>query len=147
MNYAVNVETLYSDLEQAGVDVLPASLCSFPAIASPRGYIVMDSRRVTSSAQEREILIHEEGHFATNTFYQYDSPYTIRQHQENVATRWGYNKYFPLEAILDLMRAGYTESWQLAEQLGVSAEYVCDMLAYYQDACGVDFVAAAKQAT
>lgn len=139
MNHAVALTALYDDLEQEGVEVFPAALHRFPAMASPRGYLAMDPALIETDAQEREILIHEAGHFATNTFYQLDSPFTLRQHQENVASRWGYRRYFPLESILELIQHGCTEPWQLAEATGMPEDYVRDLLTYYQDAQGVSF--------
>lgn len=139
MNHAVALTALYDDLEQEGVEVFPAALHRFPAMASPRGYLAMDPALISTNVQEREILIHEAGHFATNTFYQLDSPFALRQHQENVASRWGYHRYFPLEAILDLIQDGCTEIWQLAEAIGMPEGYVRDLLTYYQEAQGVSF--------
>ena len=37
------------------------------------------------------------------------------------------------------MEEGYTEVWQLAEQLSVREEYVQEMLDYYTQACNVNF--------
>ncbi len=139
MNHTVALTALYNDLEQEGVEVFPVALRRFAAVASPRGYLAMSPALIGTDAQEREILIHEAGHFATDTFYQLDSPFAVRRHQENLASRWGYRRYFPPEAIRELLRAGYTEVWQLAEALGVGEDYVRGLLAYYQDALGIDF--------
>lgn len=139
MNRAPDLNLLYDTLEQAGVEVFSFSCAPYDAIASPDGYLAMDPAMIDSEAQEREILIHEEGHFATDTFYQLDSPYTLRQHQENVASRWGYKRYFPLDDLLDLMESGRTEVWQIAEAIGMPEDYVRGLLAYYQDAKGIDF--------
>lgn len=138
MNAAVDLNALYENLEEMGVDVFSCPLSNMDALAEPDGYLGINPKRITSQAQERELLIHEEGHFATNTFYQMDSPYTVRRHQENVATRYGYKKYYSVEKLLNLMEDGCTEPWQLAEQLGVRQAYVEEMLAYYQEQ-GVDF--------
>lgn len=139
MNHAPDLTRLYNTLEQEGVDVFPFACAPYDALASPDGYLAMDPAMIVTDAQEREILIHEAGHFATNTFYQLDSPFALRQHQENVASRWGYHRYFPLEAILDLIQDGCTEVWQLADATGMPEDYVRDLLAYYQDAQGVSF--------
>lgn len=138
MNAAVDLNALYENLEEMGVDVFSCPLSNMDALAEPDGYLGINPKRITSQAQERELLIHEEGHFATNTFYQMDSPYTVRRHQENVATRYGFKKYYSVEKLLNLMEDGCTEPWQLAEQLGVRQAYVEEMLAYYQEQ-GVDF--------
>lgn len=145
MNHAPDLTRLYNTLEQEGVDVFPFACAPYDALASPDGYLAMDPALIKSESQEREILVHEAGHFATDTFYQLDSPFTLRRHQENVASRWGYRRYFPLESILELMEKGCTEVWQLAEATGMPEAYVRDLLAYYQDAQGIDFAASLAQ--
>lgn len=139
MMSAVDIGALYNNLDEMGVEVFSCPLSNFEAVAEPSGYLGINSAKIQSEEQEREILIHEEGHFATNTFYQLDSPYTVREHQENVASRYGYKKYYSVEKILLLMEDGYTEVWQLAEQFGVNQKYVREMLEYYTQVCNVDF--------
>lgn len=139
MSAAVDINVLYENLEEMGVEVFDCPLSQFSAVAEPAGYLGLNPSQISSVEQEREILIHEEGHFATNTFYQLDSPYTVRQHQENLAARHGIKKYFSVEKLLSLMEQGYTESWQLAEQLGVRPAYIQEMLDYYTQAQGVNF--------
>lgn len=139
MSAAVDINVLYENLEEMGVEVFDCPLSQFSAVAEPAGYLGLNPSKISSVEQEREILIHEEGHFATNTFYQLDSPYTVRQHQENLAARHGIKKYFSVEKLLSLMEQGYTESWQLAEQLGVRPAYIQEMLDYYTQAQGVNF--------
>ncbi len=143
MTQPVQVCTLYENLDKEGVDVFSCDLRSSKALAAPDGSLAIDTRRVAGEDEEREILIHEEGHFATGSFYSRCTPYAERGHQEAVACRYGYRKYFPLPMLLELMENGATEPWQLAEALGVSEQYVRDMLDYYQEACGVDFSAEA----
>ena len=43
------------------------------------------------------------------------------------------------------MEEGYTEPWDLADQLGVSEKFVRDMLVYYTQARGVDFATELEQ--
>lgn len=145
MNHAVDLVTLYNNLEQTGVNVVSLPMETYDALSSPRGYLAINPMRVRTEAHEREILIHEEGHFSTGTFYEIDSPYTVREHQEAVACRYGFKKYFPLDTLLDLMEEGYTEPWDLADQLGVSEKFVRDMLVYYTQARGVDFATELEQ--
>lgn len=146
MNRAVDLTTLYHNLEQAGVDVFTMHLDTYDALASSSySCIAIDPSRVHTESHEREVLIHEEGHFATGSFYELDAPYTVREHQENLACRYGIKKYFPPDTLLDLMEDGCTEPWQLADALGVSEEYVREMLAYYTQARGIDFTAETKR--
>lgn len=140
MNATVPLDELYDNLDQQGIEVFHCSTKEVVAVAEPSGYLCIDPQKVESTEHEREILIHEEGHFATNTFYQLDSPYTVREHQENIAVHYGFKKYYSVEKLLSLMEEGYTEVWQLAEQLSVREEYVQEMLDYYTQACNVNFV-------
>ena len=139
---AIPLETLYETLEAQGVDVFSCPLGSLKAVAEPSGYLGLNPQHLAGAAEERAVLIHEEGHFATGTFYQLDSPFTVRRHQENVACRYGYEKYFPLDAILDAMQDGHTEPWDLAEHFDVPLCYISEMLEYYRTAQNVDFAAA-----
>ena len=139
MNAAVDINMLYENLDDMGVEVFSCPLSRFEALSEPDGYLGINPAKVESTEHEREILIHEEGHFSTNTFYQLDSPYTVREHQENIAVRYGFKKYYSVEKLLSLMQDGYTEVWQLAEQLGVRETYIQEMLDYYTQACNVDF--------
>ena len=139
MNATVPLDELYDNLDQQGIEVFHCSTKEVVAVSEPSGYLCIDPKKVESIEHEREILIHEEGHFATNTFYQLDSPYTVREHQENIEVRYGFKKYYSVEKLLSLMEEGYTEVWQLAEQLSVREEYVQEMLDYYTQACNVNF--------
>lgn len=140
---SVPLDTLYENLDAAGVDVFSCPMRGSKALAAPCGSLAIDARRVSGEAEEREILIHEEGHFATGAFYTRCTPYVWRCHLEALARRYGYRKYFPLRQLLDLMEGGASEPWQLADALGVSEAYIRGLLDYYTEACGVDFCAEA----
>ena len=73
---AIPLETLYETLEAQGVDVFSCPLGSLKAVAEPSGYLGLNQQHLAGAAEERAVLIHEEGHFATGTFYQLDSPFT-----------------------------------------------------------------------
>ena len=87
---------------------------------------------IESGAEEQAILLHEEGHFATGAFYTVQSPYTIRQKQENIANRYIYKRYFPPQRLQAAMAAGLREPWQLAEYFDLPEAMIREMLDYYQ---------------
>ena len=140
------IENAYGTLEDMGVDIFMCPLSSFTALAHPDGYLGVNPFLLRDGADELAMLIHEEGHFATGTFYQLDSPYAVREHQENVACRYGYKKYYSPARLRAAMRKGFCEPWQLAEYFGLPEAYVRGMLAYYAEACGEDFSRACKTA-
>lgn len=138
---ATAIERAYDRLEDMGVEVMICPFSRFAALVSPDGFLGMNPLQLASGAEEHAMLLHEEGHFATGTFYQLDSPYTLRQHQENLADRYVFEKYFPPERLRAAMRAGYTEPWQLAEYFDLPQPYIEQLLDYYAEARGIDFSA------
>ena len=129
----------YARLEAMGVDVFTCPMQNHKALCSPDGALALNPAAIESGAEEQAILLHEEGHFATGAFYTVQSPYTIRQKQENIANRYIYKRYFPPQRLQAAMAAGLREPWQLAEyfdlpeamtqkevadRLGISQSYI-----------------------
>ena len=85
----------YARLEAMGVDVFTCPMQNHKALCSPDGALALNPAAIESGAEEQAILLHEDGHFATGAFYTVQSPYTIRQKQENIANRYIYKRYFP----------------------------------------------------
>ena len=102
------------------------------ALCSPDGALALNPSAIESGAEEQAILLHEEGHFATGAFYTVQSPYTIRQKQENIANRYIYKRYFPPQRLQAAMAAGLREPWQLAEYFDLPEAMIREMLDYYQ---------------
>lgn len=142
---ALAIERAYGRLEEMGVEVFACPFAGQTALVHPDGFLALDPARLRTGAQEHAVLLHEEGHFATGTFYGLGSPFTLRQHQENIANRYVFEHYFPPERLLAAMRAGYTEPWQLAEHFDLPQDFVEEMLAYYTEARGVDFSAQGRE--
>lgn len=138
---ALAIEEAYDRLEDLGVEVMVCPFARFTAMASPDGYLGVNPLQLRTGAQEHAMLLHEEGHFATGTFYQLDSPFTLRQHQENVADRYVFETHFPPGRVRAAMAAGFTEPWQLAEYFDLPQSYVEQMLRWYTEARGIDFSA------
>lgn len=138
---ALAIKQAYDRLEDMGVEVLTCPFADHTALVHPDGFLALNPARLRTGAQEHAVLLHEEGHFATGTFYGLNSPYTLRRQQENIANRYVFERYFPPERVLAAMRAGCTEPWQLAEYFDLPQDFVEEMLAYYTEARGVDFSA------
>lgn len=138
---ALAIEEAYDRLEDLGVEVMVCPFARFTAMAIPEGFLGLNPMQLRSGAQEHAMLLHEEGHFATGTFYQLDSPFALRQHQENIADRYVFETHFPPERVRAAMAAGYTEPWQLAEYFDLPQSYVEQMLRWYTEARGIDFSA------
>ena len=122
----------YARLEAMGVDVFTCPMQNHKALCSPDGALALNPAAIESGAEEQAILLHEEGHFATGAFYTVQSPYTIRQKQENIANRYIYKRYFPPQRLQSAMAAGLREPWQLAEYFDLPEAMIREMLDYYQ---------------
>lgn len=85
-----------------------------------------------SNTQEKECLAHELGHCEYGGFYNFYSPYDIRAKAERRANKWSYLKLVPPGEIKAAFQHGITEIWELAENFGVSCEYMQHALGYYQ---------------
>lgn len=122
----------YARLEAMGVDVFTCPMQNHKALCSPDGALALNPAAIESGAEEQAILLHEEGHFATGAFYTVQSPYTIRQKQENIANRYIYKRYFPPQRLQAATAAGLREPWQLAEYFDLPEAMIREMLDYYQ---------------
>ena len=122
----------YARLEAMGVDVFTCPMQNHKALCAPDGGLAVNPAASGSGAEEQAILLHEEGHFATGAFYTVQSPYTIRQKQENIANRYIYKRYFPPQRLQAAMAAGLREPWQLAEYFDLPEAMIREMLDYYQ---------------
>lgn len=139
------IESLYRDLEALGVETFTCPLQSFTALAAPPGWLALNPAKIATQAQEREILIHEAGHFATGAFYGPESTVQQRRRLEAIAGRWGYKRYFPLKTLLEALTPDCRQPWQLAERLGLPQGYVEELLHYYTEVLGVDLTAALRR--
>lgn len=139
------IESLYRDLEALGVETFTCPFQSFTALAAPPGWLALNPAKIATQAQEREILIHEAGHFATGAFYGPESTVQQRRRLEAIAGRWGYKRYFPLKTLLEALTPDCRQPWQLAERLGLPQGYVEELLRYYTEALGVDLTAALRR--
>lgn len=122
------LDELYALADEKGIQVfccdLPKSQCL--AVMDDEGFcsIGIDPMYIESYSDEAELLAHELGHCMTGSFYNFSSPFDVRQKQENRADYWMVNRLAPASRISDLMKKGLCEPWQLAEELDVSQPLV-----------------------
>ena len=94
-------------------------------IAIPRGL---------SSVDEKEALAHELGHCEYGGFYNRHSKYDIRAKAERRADKWAFARLVPYGRLMQAVRHGVTEVWDLAELFDVSCEFMQRAIAYYKTA-------------
>lgn len=139
MNKYPSLVDAYEELEKLNVKVANCNLEETEAIATPKGLLAIDYRKITTQAQELEVLLHEVGHFETYAFYPKNSPHTVWQKQEATAARHVFEKYYPPGLLAAEMQSGAAEPWALAEVLGLPERFVREMLLYYVEVCGINF--------
>lgn len=101
--------------------------------------IALNMDRVDDAATEKTLLAHEMGHCMTGSFYTRCSPFDIKQRHENRADRWAITNVIPFDEMLNAMRSGCTERWQLAYHFNVTEDMIQKAYAYYTGPAGLSF--------
>lgn len=87
-------------------------------------YIGIDPLEIKNTAELNTHIAHELGHCMTQSFYNIYSPFDIRQKHELTADKWAVKKLIPKDKLLDAMKMGYTQLWQIAEFFDVTEAFV-----------------------
>lgn len=131
----VTNDDLYGIAERRGHVVVCESLTETPSLSlqtNKRCYIAIDQR--LNVQQEREALAHELGHCEYGGFYNRYSKYDIRAKAERRADKWAFARLVPYGRLMQAVRHGVTEVWELAELFDVSCEFMQRAIAYYKTA-------------
>lgn len=131
----VTNDDLYGIAERRGHVVICESLTETPSLSlqtNKRCYIAIDQR--LNVQQEREALAHELGHCEYGGFYNRYSRYDIRAKAERRADKWAFARLVPYGRLMQAVRHGITEVWELAELFDVSCEFMQRAIAYYKTA-------------
>lgn len=135
MRSLVTNDDLYGIAERRGHVVVCESLTETPSFSlqtNKRCYIAIDQR--LNVQQEREALAHELGHCEYGGFYNRYSKYDIRAKAERRADKWAFARLVPYGRLMQAVRHGVTEVWDLAELFDVSCEFMQRAIAYYKTA-------------
>lgn len=131
----VTNDDLYGIAERRGHVVVCESLTETPSFSlqtNKRCYIAIDQR--LNVQQEREALAHELGHCEYGGFYNRYSRYDIRAKAERRADKWAFARLVPYGRLIQAVRHGVTDVWDLAELFDVSCEFMHRAIAYYKTA-------------
>ena len=131
----VTNDDLYGIAERRGHVVVCESLTETPSFSlqtNKRCYIAIDQR--LNVQQEREALAHELGHCEYGGFYNRYSKYDIRAKAERRADKWAFARLVPYGQLMQAVRHGVTDVWDLAELFDVSCEFMQRAIAYYKTA-------------
>ena len=90
--------------------------------------------RSLCGVQEKEALAHELGHWDERGCYTRSSKYALRAKAERRADKWAFARLVPYGQLMQAVRHGVTEVWDLAELFDVSCEFMQRAIAYYKTA-------------
>lgn len=131
----MEIRALYDYAKQQNIEVLqfPMKENGSMSIMSDDGscYIGLDESIQDGNAQERVHLGHELGHCATGSFYSIYTAVDSRQRHENKADKWAVKNLIPVCALDAAVANGCTEIWELAEQFGVTEQFMKKAVCYY----------------
>lgn len=94
-------------------------------------YIAIDPYKLQSIDDERSKLAHELGHCITGSFYNSHATVDHRQRHENRADKWAIMHLVNKKELIDAVARGYTEIWELAEQFGVTEQFMRKAMCFY----------------
>ena len=131
----MTVETLADQAVAKGHELIYVSLTALPSfsIDDGEGSHIFLSRSLRG-VQEKECLAHELGHCEYGGFYNRYSKYDIRAKAERRADKWAFAKLVPYGQLMQAVRHGVTEVWELAEYFDVSCDFINRAVEYYKTA-------------
>ncbi|MEA4896164.1 MAG: ImmA/IrrE family metallo-endopeptidase [Oscillospiraceae bacterium] len=131
---------IYRELHDTGVTMidrpLPFSAETKSAVlrlCDDKYGIFVDSSHLTM-AEESVCIAHEAGHIATGSTHAVCSPYDVVARHEYRANKWAIKKLIPKDELDNAVRHGNTEVWELAEEFGVTEEFMIKAINYYKNA-------------
>ena len=129
----MTLEELYIQCDKKGIDVyyFPLKRSSVKGIALPDGTIAMDTDKISTRTEEKEVLAHELAHIETESFYNVYSDCDIKSKQERKAETHAIRKLVPQNELAKAIKGGTTQLWELAEEFEVSCPLMKKAVEYY----------------
>lgn len=137
-----DLSDFYDYCAEHDVDVIPFDQLPAEAVTVRlRGcYSVGINFRCMETVREvRTAMMHECGHLHTGALAKVDSPFQLVEKNEYTADADSFQRYLPPEEIAAALRAGYVETWELAEYFDLDEAYIKKALHYWTECRGVDF--------
>lgn len=95
------------------------------------------SSDLETSAEKSCILAEELGHHYTSSGNIIDMSIVANRKQELHARAWAYNRLIGLYGIINAYRAGCINSYEIAEHLNITEEFLNEALQYYRNKYGL----------
>lgn len=94
------------------------------------------SNDIDTEAEKACVLAEEIGHHATSSGNILDQSSAANRKQERTARVWAYNRLIGLSGIVECYKAGCRNPYEMAEQLGITEEFLTDALTCYKQRYG-----------
>lgn len=128
---------LYRFAERQGIDVdwisMGQAMSLSVSLTDGTCCIALDPWKMDTIAKETVCLAHELGHCECGAFYNRWAALDVRQKHENHADKWAIKKLIPEDELNAMIAEGRTEIWELAERFGVTEEFMCKAMCWYQN--------------
>ena len=126
---------LYSQLEKDGIAVFdyPVEIADASTIYLNKRYaIFIDINQYQTAAEEFSALAHEYGHCATGATHSVCSSLDLIEKHEYKADKRAAHEFLKPDELQEAVEEGYTEPWELAEQFGVTEDFLRRAVYIYQ---------------
>ena len=128
----MTLNELYNDCENNHIEVYPFKMKSnMKGVALPSGDIGLDLDKIDNSTEEKEVLAHEECHILGGYFYNVYSELSLKSQQEYRANIATIKKLVPRDELIEAVKNGITEHWELSEYFEVSDKLMIKAMEYY----------------
>lgn len=127
----MKLNELYDIADNNNISVYHYELNPVKSMSVP-GAIGIDTDCIETTLEEKEHLAHELGHCMLGAFYTVISPYELKSQKEYKANRWATQKLVPFPELLDALKNGIAELWELAEYFEVSEDTIKNAFTLYE---------------
>ncbi len=93
--------------------------------------IFLDCSKIETLAEEKSIVAHECGHYATGATHTVSSPLDLVERHENKADKWAIKHLISREELDEAVKKGNTEIWELAEYFNVTEDFMKKVVCWY----------------
>ena len=136
------LSSFYKGCRENDISVIPfdnAPSAGTTARFKEKYAIFLDFSALKSVRKLRGTCMHEMGHAETGALHKVHSPYETIEHNEHIAVRWTAEHFLTVDDFMGAFRAGYTETWELAEYFDLPEEDIKKALHYWTECRGIDF--------
>lgn len=129
-------EQMIIEADKEGIEIIEMNLKG-----NAKGYycdnVVAISKKLTTNAERKCILIEEISHLKNNIGNILDQSDIRNKKQERIARAWGYRKLVRIIDLINAYASGVRNRYELAEYLDVTEEFVDNSLKYYKERYGL----------